>query len=179
MICIGLCLYKELITIYLPKDVDITYNHNSTSGSLNSEVLLINGEIKSTSGDITLISIEKGAVSSTSGNIEIEESQNIILSSTIGDITLGSGSTVSATARSGNIEINQITNQVNAKTTSGDITLESLSMNEDSTLEATSGNIKANLEKEVFIDATTRSGDIDINNKRESRFNHYNHKWGY
>ena len=37
-------------------------------------------------------------------------------------------------------------------------------MNEDSTLEATSGNIEANLEKEVFIDAPTRSGDIDINN---------------
>ena len=79
---------------------------------------------------LSLISIEKGAVSSTSGNIEI----------------------------------NQITNRINAKTTSGDITIESLSMNEDSTLEATSENIEANLEKEVFIDATTRSGDIDINN---------------
>ena len=49
-------------------------------------------------------------------------------------------------------------------TTSGDINISSLSIKEDSKAEAKSGNIDIKLDKDVFIDATTRSGNIDIDN---------------
>lgn len=164
IICIGLCLYKEVITIYVPNNYELEYNHESTSGSLSSEVLINTGNIKTTSGDILLNSINSGFLKSTSGNIEITSATSLEVSSTSGDIDIKNIENLTGSTKSGNIKVNNLTNKINYVATSGDIKINKFSINEDSSLSATSGNIDIGLEKDIFINASTKSGDIDISN---------------
>ena len=165
-VCIGFCL-DGAITIYLPKQ-DITYTHKSSSGSLNSDIDLGNVDINTTSGDITLKNINDGTISSTSGNINVANANKLNASATSGDISLDKVGDIVITSKSGNVEVKSITLKMDITTTSGDIDILSLSIEEDSKAEARSGNIDIKLDKEVFIDATTRSGDIDIDNTNAS-----------
>ena len=164
IICFGFCFYKEDITIYVPEDYEIEYNHESSSGSIESDVLIPKGNIKTTSGDIKLDTLLNGSIASTSGNIELNEGSSLEVSSTSGDIDIEKVNDLTGSATSGNLTINNLTNKINFSLTSGDIKINRFSINEDSSLTARSGNIKIGLEKEVFIDAKTNNGDIDINN---------------
>ena len=164
IVCIGLCFYEEEITIYIPEDKIDAYNHVSSSGSLTSSVSLRKGNIEVTSGDINLKDVTEGSIKSTSGNITLENSNNLEVSSTSGDILVEEAQNIKAQAKSGNINITNITNSSDITTTSGDIKVDKLNIKEDSKLTARSGNINVGLETEVFIEATTKSGDIDIDN---------------
>ena len=161
-VCIGFCL-DGTITIYLPNQ-DITYHHKSSSGNIYSDIDLRSVVINTTSGDITLKNINDGTVSSTSGNINIRNANKLNVSATSGDISLDEPKNIIANTQSGNIEVRSITSKMDVTTTSGDINISSLSIKEDSKAEARSGNIDIKLDKDVFIDATTRSGNIDIDN---------------
>lgn len=164
MICIGLCFYKEAITIYIPENYELEYNHESSSGSIESNIEIQKGNIETTSGDIKLTTMRNGSLKSTSGNIELEEGEILEVSSTSGDIDIEKINNLTGSATSGNLTINSLTNKINFGLISGDVKINKFSINEDSSITARSGNIKLGLEKEVFIDAKTNSGDIDINN---------------
>lgn len=161
-ICIGFCLDGS-ITIYLPKQ-EIAYTHKSSSGNLNSEIDLGNININTISGDIVLKNINKGSISSTSGNITIANANKLNVNSSSGDILLDTVLETNISSQSGNVKIKNITDQMNITTTSGDIDILSLSIEKDSIVEARSGNVNINLNKKVFIDVATRSGNIDIDN---------------
>lgn len=161
-VCIGFCL-DGTITIYLPNQ-DITYHHKSSSGNIYSDIDLRSVVINTTSGDITLKNINDGTISSTSGNINIRNANKLNVSATSGDISLDEPKNLVANTQSGNIKVRSITSKMDITTTSGDINISSLSIKEDSKAEAKSGNIDIKLDKDVFIDATTRSGNIDIDN---------------
>ena len=161
-VCIGFCL-DGAITIYLPNQ-DITYHYKSSSGNIYSDIDLRSVVINTTSGDITLKNINDGTVSSTSGNINVANANKLNVSATSGDISLDETKNIIANTKSGNIEVRSITSKMDVTTTSGDINISSLSIKEDSKAEAKSGNIDIKLDKDVFIDATTRSGNIDIDN---------------
>ena len=165
IICIGLCLAKEEIIIYVPKNIELEYNHKSSSGSVKSSVLITKGSIETTSGDINVTTLLTGNLKSTSGNIFLEEGDTLEVSSTSGDIEINQINSLTGSATSGNLSIDSLTNKINFGLTSGDVKINSLNINEDSNITATSGNIKIGLEKEIFIDAKTNSGDIDIDNK--------------
>ena len=161
-VCIGFCL-DGTITIYLPNQ-DITYHHKSSSGNIYSDIDLRSVVINTTSGDITLKNINDGTISSTSGNINVANANKLNVSATSGDISLDETKNLVANTQSGNIKVRSITSKMDITTTSGDINISSLSIKEDSKAEAKSGNIDIKLDKDVFIDATTRSGNIDIDN---------------
>ena len=161
-VCIGFCL-DGTITIYLPNQ-DIAYHHKSSSGNIYSDIDLRSVVINTTSGDITLKNINDGTVSSTSGNINIRNANKLNVSATSGDISLDEPKNLVANTQSGNIKVRSMTSKMDITTTSGDINISSLSIKEDSKAEAKSGNIDIKLDKDVFIDATTRSGNIDIDN---------------
>ena len=161
-VCIGFCL-DGTITIYLPNQ-DITYHHKSSSGNIYSDIDLRSVVINTTSGDITLKNINDGTISSTSGNINVANANKLNVSATSGDISLDEPKNLVANTQSGNIKVRSITSKMDITTTSGDINISSLSIKEDSKAEARSGNIDIKLDKDVFIDATTRSGNIDIDN---------------
>ena len=161
-VCIGFCL-DGTITIYLPNQ-DITYHHKSSSGNIYSDIDLGSVDINTTSGDVTLKNINDGTISSTSGNINVANANKLNVSATSGDISLDEPKNLVANTQSGNIKVRSITSKMDITTTSGDINISSLSIKEDSKAEAKSGNIDIKLDKDVFIDATTRSGNIDIDN---------------
>ena len=161
-VCIGFCL-DGAITIYLPNQ-DIIYHHKSSSGNIYSDIDLGSVDINTMSGDVTLKNINDGTISSTSGNINVANANKLNVSATSGDISLDEPKNLVANTQSGNIKVRSITSKMDITTTSGDINISSLSIKEDSKAEAKSGNIDIKLDKDVFIDATTRSGNIDIDN---------------
>lgn len=166
--CVGLCLFDEIITIYLPNDNKVELNHHSSSGNIDIEAELMNGNIKTTSGDIKINFLNEEIINSTSGNITIKEGNNLEVSSTSGDITINKANELKTVSKSGNQNIGKLMNKANIKATSGDIEITEFYIKENSSIEATSGNIEVKLKNKAFISPKTTSGDIDIVNTNES-----------
>ncbi|MCM1052775.1 MAG: DUF4097 domain-containing protein [Ruminococcus sp.] len=179
-ICIGFCFHHNEIVISMPKDININTNLKAVSGdikidnnlnekgvitttsgdiSLNS---LNKADITSTSGDITLKNINKGSVSSTSGDITINEIKEGTITTISGDIEVNNTDSLEVSSTSGEIEISKANKLLNAKTTSGDIKIRSFNIENDSKITSTSGDITINLLNDAYIEAKTTSGDKDI-----------------
>lgn len=81
---------------------------------------------------------------------------------------MGTIANLIGSAKSGNVVIDEITNQIDFTTTSGDMEINKLNINEDSNISAKSGNVDIKLGKEIFIDATSKNGNIDIHNANQN-----------
>lgn len=146
--CFGFCFFKEEIIVYVPKDV------------------LLNIEVKTTSGDIEMSSIKGNEVNlkSTSGDLKLGEVNTADLYSTSGEIILEKGNTIQVKTTSGDISLNRIETKLNAESVSGDIKINSLEIENDSKIKTTSGDVLINEINNAYIETNTVSGDIAIEN---------------
>lgn len=156
-ICIGICTSYDRIIIEIPNtyDKNINININTTSGDITGLNLInANVTIKSVSGDVKINNIRSGEITTTSGDV------------TVNNIKKTNIKTVS-----GDIEINSITNELNLKTTSGDIEVNKIELTANSNIKTTSGEVDIDNIYNVYIDANTTSGEIDIkSNDRKAEY---------
>lgn len=148
MFCFGFCFFKEEIIVYVPKDV------------------VLNIEIKTTSGDIEMNSIKGNDVNlnSTSGDLKLGEVNRAELYSTSGDIVLEKANITNAKTTSGDIFLNNIEKQVEAVSVSGNVKIGSLYIESNSKIKTTSGDVSIEKMGDVYIETSTVSGDIHISN---------------
>lgn len=146
--CFGFCFFKEEIIVYVPKEIST------------------NIEVKTTSGDLELVSLLNADVNlkTTSGDIKLGEVKNANLYSTSGEITLEKGENVQVKTTSGDIFLNQVKTKVEAESISGDIKINSFAIEENSKIKTTSGDVLINEIKNAYIETSTVSGDIAIEN---------------
>ena len=122
--------------------------------------------IDSKSGDITSsVDFKTISIKSTSGDIEIGSATDIDIKSTSGDIKVDEGDTIAIESTSGDIFINKVTSKLNIESTSGDIKVSDLSLTDNSTIKAISGDVDIKSDSEdIYYDAHATSGDIKIDN---------------
>ena len=142
-----LCFGKNKAVISLPeKEYNLIVN--STSGDIESNVDLNDVTIVATSGDIELNKTNDFVATVVSGDIEVKEAHNLVISSTSGDI-----------------EIGKIKNSLEIETTSGDINIEDLTIDKNSSIRVISGDININKSSgNIYFDAKVTSGDVLIGN---------------
>ncbi len=127
--------------------------------------------VKSTSGNIKLNDIEATNFSAkaTSGNVTLDQvdSDLISLAVTSGNVKLDSftAEKIDASVTSGNVNIKRGASAFHVKTTSGNINIEADEIAGDSTLAASSGNVKLTLNKRpqsLFVSHKKSSGSTEI-----------------
>lgn len=155
IICFGFCsMNNSIIEIYIPTNYDKDLNLSSISGDIK----------------VTNISSENCSIKTTSGDILTEKLKNANVSTVSGDVKIGSVNNIDVKTTSGDIEINRVDNNIEAESVSGEIDINNLTINNNSTIKTTSGDVDIDYCNDVYIDATTKSGDINIdkNNRYSS-----------
>lgn len=140
------CFFEERIIVYVPKDI------------------ILNVDVKTTSGDIEMVSIKGDNVNlkTTSGDLKLGSVNTADLYSTSGEILLEKGNVVKAKTTSGDIFLNSIGKQMDAESVSGDIKINSLFMENNSKIKTTSGDVFVKEINDVYIETSTVSGDVHI-----------------
>lgn len=161
--CIGFCFNDSKIVITLSKNNDYIFNIKTTSGNIESNLDFNNESvITSTSGDISLNNILKGNIKSTSGDITLKGLNEGSLKSTSGDIEVDYIQNVDLGSTSGSIDINRWVGSGYIKTTSGDIEVNSFEITSNTKLESTSGDVDIRLKNDAYIFTETKSGNEKV-----------------
>jgi hypothetical protein len=165
--CIGFCINTIIskIEVYVPEnynnEINIESNYgNITIPKLNNSIINIDSDC----GDICIEEVKKLKLKNSYGNITINKVNNASLNSSTGDIKVGTVNNLIAKNDYGNININKVKNYLNIKNDSGDITINNLFINKASSIKNDYGNIKINKTNEIYIDAKTTVGNLNINN---------------
>ena len=112
--------------------------------------------IKATSGDIksTIENELAYNIKVTSGDVEIDNAKSLVGKTTSGDVQIG-----------------KLTSHIKYQTTSGDFEIEKFTVKKDSSIKATSGDVKIETLENAYVDADATSGDIKVkNNDRHAEF---------
>lgn len=124
-----------------------------------------NLNIKGVSSDIyTNKDLENVKIETDSGDIDLKDCNELNIKSKSGDIALGKVKSLSLKTVSGDINIDKVESKLKLKTTSGDIKINELSLTKNSSIKATSGDIVIGKVNDIYIDAKTISGDVNIKN---------------
>lgn len=143
-ICFGICHNQRRIIVYIPSNYILSFNIVTKSGDIKSTINLNDSKIN---------------IKTTSGDINLENTNNISLTTTSGDIKLNTANIANLKTTSGDIRINNINDYININTTSGDIDITNLKITANSNINTTSGDIIINNNiSNCYIDFKTRSG---------------------
>lgn len=112
-------------------------------------------------------------IESTSGDIssKLQSYNDYKIKVTSGDIKLNNVKNLSGKSTSGDVEINNISESINFVSTSGDYDINYFEVNKDSSIKVTSGDVEIDTLKNAYVNASVKSGDIDI--KKNDRYAEY------
>lgn len=146
--CFGFCFDNSYIEIALPKDYTKDISVTSISGDVDIHPFQLKKLLIDTvSGDINIGSFYEGKITSVSGEIEIDSFDEGDVKSTSGDISIGN-----------------VNKMLNAETVSGEISINDMNLKANSKIKTISGDVDISRINDVFIETSTRSGDVDVKN---------------
>lgn len=173
---------REEIIVQIPNDCNEEFKIHTSSGNIIAPNLDSNNvQFETSSGKIECGNINKGELKSSSGNISVGNVTNLSAEASSGNIeigTIGEGriktssgkiivegaKRIQAEASSGKIDINKIESYCNLTTSSGNIDVDSLNITENSYINAKSGNVMIKSKNDIYIETETGSGDADVKN---------------
>lgn len=99
------------------------------------------------------------------GDIKVDEFSNAIIDieEDCGDVSILSASVIHVKNEYGDIEIGSVYNQLDLMNDCGDIEIDDITLTEDSVITDSFGDIKIGNTNEIYIDAKTELGDVEIN----------------
>lgn len=163
--CFGICFNFTMskVEIYLPDDYankievvnnygDIYIDHfleaeidiNEDCGNVRVDAGRI-VSINSSYGDINLGKVNKALIKGSAGNIKIDEVNDAEVENDFGDI-----------------EIGKIRNYLDIRNNSGDITIDNVSLEKNSSIKCDFGDVKIGSTNEIYIVAKADFGDTEI-----------------
>lgn len=164
--CIGFCFNtNSKIEVYLPKNYQNIIKVNSKYGDIeigNFENATL--EINEECGDVSIIGANVADVNNEYGNIKIGKVNVGNISDSAGNIGIDTIYDAKVENQYGNIEIKYVLNYLDINNDCGDIEIDNLVLNKDSKITNDLGNIEMGNTNEIFIDAKTDLGNVDIKN---------------
>jgi len=147
--CIGICnMPTTEIIISIPKTQEYEASLITISGDVYiEEAQLSSLNLKTTSGDIRVQSAKEAVVTTTSGDISLNKVENLKLTTTSGDT-----------------ELREIIGSCQIKTTSGDVEIDTLKINENSKITSVSGDIEIQRNSNSYVKTETVSGEVRVEN---------------
>lgn len=141
------------VIVQIPESYQDRVNIKTVSGDLN-----MSGEQDLTELDVRTVS----------GDVEVGPviAPDVRVATTSGDIAINGldGAATTLNSTSGDIEVSRLHGAINAKTVSGDITVDYIAENQAADLKTTSGDVEVWLpDGNAEFEAKTTSGDIQVN----------------
>lgn len=151
--CFGFCFTNNNeIVLSVPIEMSTNLNFKTTSGDIwinDLKNVILNSE--TSSGDIEFGTVKNAYLKTQSGDVEGKNIETAIIHTSSGDIHLAN-----------------IVGQVDLKTSSGDMKLDTFQILESSSIQTSSGDVTISHITDCYINTKTRSGDTYI--KENNRF---------
>lgn len=161
--CVNMTIDK--IEVYLPSNFNNNILINNNYGDVNlDEFLNSNIEVNENSGDVIILGGKNVTVNNDYGDIKLEKATKADIEASAGDIEIGTVNDIKVENSYGDININKVLNYLEVNDDCGDIEIDEIILNEDSTINNNLGDIKINDTNQIYIDAKISLGDIKINN---------------
>lgn len=148
-VCVGICFNNEQpkIEIYLSEDA------------------LSKVDIDNKYGDVRVDSFNNLALDLklSYGDIEIDKVNTLEVDSAYGDIDVDEAKEINSSNDYGNVKVGKITSYFNMENDCGDIKIDEVILDKNSSIKASLGNIKIGKTNELYIDAHTSLGDVKVN----------------
>ena len=153
--CKFICFNPRItqIDLYLPseyKDKVVLENKVGDIKIENLKYMML--DLKTTTGDVEIDSIDSGVLKTTTGDVRIKNIETLDIETTTGDIDLG-----------------KVNNKLDIDVKTGDIKVDEANLKANSSISTKTGDIKILKTENIYIDASTKTGDVKIeNNDRRS-----------
>lgn len=165
--CNGFCfnITIDKIEVYLPSDFANEIIINNSYGDINIDSFLnANIDVNEDCGDVSILGGNKIKVENNYGDIEIKQANEVDINASAGDVTIGDVNDVNVENNYGDIYIKKVSNYLNVTDDCGDIEINNVFINKNSTVVNNYGDIKIGATNDIYIDAKVDLGDIKINN---------------
>lgn len=163
--CIGICfnMKKSRVEVYLPE----TYNKKIMVKNNYGDIKIDNFkeatmEIEEDCGEVSVVSGKNIVVKNNYGDIKIGEAKFANIKESCGDVEVRKVEDIIVKNNYGDIEIKNVLNYIEAKDDCGDIEIENLLINKDSSIKNSFGNIDIGKTNQIYIDAKTDLGQVEI-----------------
>ena len=159
---------KDEIIVELPNNYCHEICINTSSGNIEvANFSSISTQLKTTAGNITCGDMKSGVLSSTSGNIRMQNANEITANSSAGNIVAGNLSKANLSTTSGKVVVSELL-EGNIHSTAGNIKVGKANL---VTAQSTSGTIHFD-EISNFCDLTSKSGSVKIGSFSASKSSH-------
>lgn len=165
--CIGFCfnIIRSKVIIYLPSNYDkeLILNNNYGDIEIDSfENLSVTANLDA--GDIDIKKVNIASIDNNYGDISIDIVNKASIKESCGDVSVNKAKNISVINNYGDINIKNVTEHINLENNCGDIDIENVILTQDSKIKSDLGDITIDNIKDVYIDAKTSLGDINIRN---------------
>ncbi|HPF83065.1 MAG TPA: DUF4097 family beta strand repeat-containing protein [Bacilli bacterium] len=165
--CTFLCfnVKSDKIVVYLPSSYDKNININNDYGDIYIDNFKeATFDIKEDCGDIKMKDASKANIVNKYGDITVGKVNKITINEDCGDVSVEETKNIKVVNKYGDIKINKLSGYIKANNDCGDINIKSINLTKDSSINDNLGDIKIGDTNEIYIDAKTSLGDVDINN---------------
>ncbi len=157
-------LKKNKIEVYLPSSYDKKFLISNDYGDIrvgrfNSEFI-----INEDCGDVEVSYLKKATINNKYGDITIGSVDDVKVVADCGDIEIKTTNNAIVENKYGDISIDRVNNYLDIIDDCGDIEIDNLSITKDSKIKNDYGDIEIGNTNDIYIDAKTDLGDVDINN---------------
>ena len=154
---------KSKIDIYLPKDYEGKINvHNDYGDIAVSRFLKANMELFADCGDIFVSGGRDIKIVNQYGDIEVGVARLLNIQEDCGDVEVDEVDSIKAKNSYGDISIKRVSHYLDVSDDCGNIEIDHLAINKNSTISNSFGDIEIGRTNEIFVDAKTNLGDVDI-----------------
>lgn len=170
--CIGFCFKKTIgkVVVYLPRDYANKLIVNNQFGDIKvgtfTEASL---EIVENYGDIEVAEVKHANLKNDYGDISLKKAESASIKQSCGDVYIGTIQEIDVKNSYGDITIENVLKSLNVEDNCGDIKINHITLEKSSTIKNDLGDIEIGSTNEIYLDAKTSLGDVDIrNNYRKS-----------
>ena len=154
------------IEVYIPKDYDKNIIINNKYGDIDvEEFSKANIEINEDCGDVDVIGGNKVDITNKYGDIKLEKATEANIKQSAGAVKVESVDDIVVKNNYGDIKITNVYNSINAEEDCGDVKIDNLTINKDSSIKNNLGSIKIGSTNEIYIEAKTDLGDVKVKNQ--------------
>lgn len=165
--CVGFCFNNIIskIEIYLPRDFDKEISIVNNYGDIEiAEFKNSNINIEEDCGDVLVTGAKDITVKNDYGNVRVRKADKADIKESAGDVKIDTVNSVIVKNSYGNIKIGEVLYYIDASNDCGDITIDKMDIEKNSQIKLNLGDVKINKINDVYIEADTNLGKIDIRN---------------
>lgn len=156
------------IEVYIPKKYEKEIIVNNKYGDIDiAEFPEANIEVNEDCGDVDVIGANKVIITNKYGDIKLNKAKEANIKQSAGEVKIENVDDIIVKNNYGDIKITNVYNSINAEEDCGDVKVDNLTINKDSSIKNNLGSIKIGTTNEIYIDAKTDLGDVKVNNNHQ------------